>query len=370
MSLLDESFNRRRLLAAGAGAGLAYYGLGCTVSRSVDRSAEGQIIQPKIDGDLLIYNWAQYMDPALKKEFGEKYDVEVNEVNYDNLEAMVIKLRSGAQYDLIFPSTEYVYRLRQEGLLAQFDRALIPNEKGLSKFYDSPWWDPNSEFSIPYAYYTTGIAWRSDLVDGMTGSWNDLTNPAGEGNMFILDDFQEAIGEANLINGFDLNTIEDSEIETSKETLLDQKDAARGFSTNSVQNLVSGAAYIHQAWNGDIVNTRNQVDDPENYSYQTCSEGVPVGSDLMSIPINARSPGTALMFMNWMLEPEIAARNVAWNGYPQPVEGGLQEFAKLVKEEPSIDVNLAELDNGLEYRLDDPDARQLWTETFTEVKAG
>ena len=89
------------------------------------------------------------MDPALKKEFSEKYGVEVNEVNYDNLEAMVIKLRSGAQYDLIFPSAEYVFRLRNEGLLAQFDRGLLKNEGNLAAFYDSPWYDPNSEFSMP-----------------------------------------------------------------------------------------------------------------------------------------------------------------------------------------------------------------------------
>ncbi|MGZ5330679.1 MAG: polyamine ABC transporter substrate-binding protein [Solirubrobacterales bacterium] len=374
MSLLDESFNRRRLLQAGGGAALAAYGLGglagCTVSRSVDRSAEGQIVQPKIDGDLLIYNWTEYMDPALKKGFAEKYGVEVNEVNFDNLEAMVIKLRSGAQYDLIFPSTEYVYRLRREGLLTQFDRAGLSNADGLSSFYDNPWYDPNSEFSVPYAYYTTGIAWRDDEVTGMTGSWNDLSNPEGAGRMFILDDFQEAIGEANLINGFYLNTEDPDELETSKETLLKQKENARGFSTSTIQNLVSGAAVLHQAWNGDIVNVRNQVDDPENYKYETCTEGVPVGSDLMSIPINARSPGTALLFMNWILDPENAAQNVAWTGYPQPCEGGKQEFAKLVKEEPSIDVNLEDLANGDEYRLDNPDARQLWTETFTEVKAG
>ncbi|MGZ5310025.1 MAG: polyamine ABC transporter substrate-binding protein [Solirubrobacterales bacterium] len=374
MSLHDEQFNRRRLLKAGAGAALSAYGLGalsgCTVSRSVDRSAEGQIVVPEIDGDLLIYNWGQYMDPAIKKGFSERYGVEVNEVNFDNLEAMVIKLRSGAQYDLIFPSSEYVLRLRNEGLLAQFDRSLLRNSDKVAAFYDSPWYDPNSEFSMPYAYYTTGIAWRDDIVSGMTGSWNDLSNPDGAGRMFILDDFQEAIGEANLINGFYLNTEEPDELEASKEVLLDQKENARGFSTNSVQNLVSGSAAIHQAWNGDIVNVRNQVDDPENYRYQTCVEGVPVGTDAMSIPINARSPGTALMFMDWILTPENAFKNVNWNGYPQPVEGGKEAFAKLVKEEPSIDVNLDELANGEEYRLDDPEARQLWTETFTEVKAG
>jgi len=346
---------RRELLATGAGAALAAYGLaGCTVSRQVDKSARGQAIKPKIDGDLLIYNWAQYMDPALKSEFAEKYGVEVQEVNFDNLEAMVIKLRSGASYDLIWPSTEYVARLNNEGLIARFDRELLRNNKNISPFYDSPWWDPDNDLSVPYAYYTTGIAWRNDIVSGMKGSWNDLVNPDADGKMFILDDFQEAIGQANLLNDFDLNTTDGTQIEKSKQTLLDQKQYA----------------VLHQAWNGDIVNVRNQVDDPDLYSYETCKEGVPVGTDLMCIPITAKSPGTAMLFIDWLITPENAYRNVMWNGYPQPVEGGQQAFAELVKTEPSIDVDLEALeDSALEYRLDDPTARQLWTETFVEVKA-
>ncbi len=368
---MSAELSRRQLLQTGAGLALAGYGLaGCTVERSVDRSAAGRIIKPEVDGDLLLYNWAQYMDPELKKGFEEKYGVKVTEVNYDNLESMVIKLRSGAQYDLIWPSTEYVARLDREGLLAHFDRGLLRNNDNISSFYDSPWWDPNDELGIPYTYYTTGIAWRSDEVTDMTGSWNDLLNPAGDGRMFILDDFQEAIGEANLINGFDLNTEDSAELEISKGTLLEQKDNARGFSTNSVQNLVSGAAVIHQAWNGDIVNVRNQVDDPSLYRYETCTEGVPVGTDLMCIPVNARSPGTAMLFMDWIIEPEHAAQNVRWNGYPQPCEGGKQAFAELVKDEPAIDVDLEALgEGGLEYRLDDPVARREWTDVFTEVKA-
>ena len=62
--------------------------------------------------------------------------------------------------------------------------------------------------------------------------------------------------------------------------------------------MVTGSAVMHQAWNGDIVNVRNQVDEPELYQYETCKEGVPVGTDLMSIPITARSPGTAMLFMD------------------------------------------------------------------------
>ena len=90
----------------------------------------------------------------------------------------------------------------------------------------------------------------------------------------------------------------------------------------------------------------------------------------MCIPVNARSPGTAMLFMDWIIEPENAATNVRWNGYPQPCEGGQQAFAELVKDEPAIDVDLEALgDGGLEYRLDDPVARREWTDVFTEVKA-
>ncbi len=368
---LGAPFTRRQALRAAAVGTLGAYGLsGCTVSRELDTPEGGVFAKPEVDGDLLLYNWAQYMDPDLKKRFAEEYDVEVNEVNFDNLEGMVTKLRAGGRYDLIWPTAEYAYRLNAEGLLAHFDRSDLKNADGISSYYDSGWWDPQSEFSVPYAYYTTGICWRNDEVSGMTGSWNDLTNPGGEGRMFILDDYQEAIGEANLINGWELNTTDPNELEISKETLLEQKEFARGISTNSTQNLVNGTAAIHQAWNGDIVNVRNQVDNPEDFSYETCEEGVPVGTDLMCIPVTSRSPGTALLFIDWILDPENSAQNVMWNGYPQPYDGAREAFAELVKEEPSIDVDLNALSNSaLEYRLDNADDRALWSQVWTEVKA-
>lgn len=367
MNVFDSRFNRRQALQAGAGAALAAYGLAACGG---DSPSEAKFVKPEIDGDLLIFNWAQYMDPALKKEFAEEYGVAVNEVNFDNLEAMLIKMRQGGgPYDLIFPSSEYVSRLSEEGLLATFDRDSLKNADGVDAYFDSPWYDPNSEYSLPYTYYTTGICWRDDVVKGMTGSWNDLTNPDGEGRMFILDDFQEAIGEANFLNGFELNTGDPEEIEASKQTLLDQKEFARGFSTNSTANLVSGTAVLHHAWNGDVVSVRNQVDNPEVFRYETCKEGVPVGSDATCIPNNSRSPGTALLFIDFLLRPENAAQNVMWHGYPEPCEGGNQAFAELVKEEPSIAINLDELDNGDEFALRDPEVRRLWLDTFTEVKA-
>ena len=178
---MTNRFTRRQLLEAGGGAALAAYGLsGCTVSRPVETADAGEIVKPKIDGDLLIYNWAQYMDPALKKEFGEKYGVEVNEVNFDNLEAMVVKLRSGGQYDLIWPSTEYVARLAARGCWAH-STATTSATAGHLAVLRQPLVGPEHRVLGPLHVLHDRDRLARRRGHGMTGSWNDLTNPDGEG---------------------------------------------------------------------------------------------------------------------------------------------------------------------------------------------
>ena len=311
------------------------------------------------------------MDPALKKGFGEKYGVEVKEVNFDNLEAMVIKLRSGASYDLIWPSTEYVDRLNAEGLLARFDRGLLRNNDNISSFYDSPWWDPENELSVPYTYYTTGIAWREDEVSGMTGSWNDLLNPDGEGRMFILDDFQEAIGEANLINGFDLNTPDPAELEISKQTLLDQKENARGF----LHQLRAEPGLRHRRAAPGLERRHRQRPQP--------------GRRARALPVRDLLGGRARRH-----RPDGDPDHLEEPGHRDAVHGldhrprergperelerlsatgrGRQAGVRRAGQGGALDRRRPRGARGLalEYRLDDPDARRLWTDIFTEVKAG
>ena len=151
-------FTRRQALQAAAAGALGAYGLsGCTVSREIDTPEGGVSVKPKIDGDLLLFNWSQYMDPDLQREFSEEYGVAVRELNFDNLEAMVTKIDQGGRYDLIWPTPEYAYRLNQRGLLANFDRSDLKNADGISSFYDSGWWNPEAKLSVPYTYYTSGI---------------------------------------------------------------------------------------------------------------------------------------------------------------------------------------------------------------------
>ena len=148
------------------------------------------------------------------------------------------------------------------------------------------------------------------------------------------------------------------------------KPNLRGYSSDTITTMTSGNANIQHLWNGDIVNIRNQVDNPENFKFQKCKEGIPVGSDTLAIPVNAKHPGTALLFIEHLLEPENAARNVAWIGYPMPYEGGATEsFESLVKDDPSINVTVDDLENGEQFENLGRENRRAWDRTWTEVKA-
>lgn len=359
---------RRELLQAGAGAAIALGLSSCGIGRGLQGDTD-RVIEPKVDGDLYYYNYSQYIDPALVKEFEKKYDVRVIESYFDSMEGMLAKLRAGNTYDVLFPTAEYVQRLIQQQQVLRIPRDKLENIDNIYGYFDNPWYDPDSAHSVPYSLYVTGIGYRADLLDNMTGSWNDLGNEEAAGRIYVLDDYQEALAAGNLLNGYDMNTVVESELEATKEWLLGLKPLLRGFSVDTITNMSSGNAWIQHLWNGDIINIRYRVDDPQAYQFQKCSEGFPVGSDAFVIPVNAEHPGTALLFIDFMLDPKNSASNVSWTGYPMPNRGQDQTFADLAKGDPQIVVTTEDLESGDQFANLEQTERELWTNTWLEVKA-
>jgi spermidine/putrescine transport system substrate-binding protein len=369
---MKEQWSRRELLRAGGGLALGATFAGCGVGLQEEAApppAE-KVVKAVPDGDLVYFNWAEYLEPKLIKAFEKEYGVKVRESNFDSMQGMMAKLRSGNRYDVIFPTAEWVDRLRKANQLMRIDLEQIPNASAVYPSFEAPWYDPDSDTTVPYTMYATGIIYRADKVSGMSGSWNDMGNPTADGRAYLLDDFQEVIGAGNLVNGADLNSVDPADVEAAKEWALGLKPKMRGFSTDDIQNMVSGNAWIHHGWNGDVVNVRNQVDNPENFTFQKCDEGIPLGSDCFAIPANAEHPGTALTFINFILDAENAAKNINYMGYPMPYTGPDEAFAALVKDDPSINVTVEDLQTGQQFGDLGVQGRRLWDQTWTEIKAG
>jgi spermidine/putrescine transport system substrate-binding protein len=370
----EGPMRRRELLQGSAGLALALGLAGCGVGEggggetTAKKAAPVKSIAAKPDGDLVYFNWSEYLDPKLIKDFEKQYGVKVRESNFDSMNGMMSKLRSGNRYDVIFPTADWAQRLIKGNQLLRFDKEQLKNSGTVYDYFAKPWYDPGADHTVPYALYASGIIYRKDKLE-LTGSWNDLGLDAAKGRIYMLDDYQEVLGAGAMATGSDLNTKDQAEIDKAKQWALDLKPKLRGYSTDDIQNMVGGNAWIHHGWNGDVVNIRNQVKKPDNYSFQKCTEGIPLGTDCISIPANAEHPGTALTFINFILEPENAARNIEYMGYPMPYKGPDETFANLVKDDPAIDVTVEDLTNGQQYASLGAAGRARWDEAWTEIKA-
>ncbi len=329
---------------------------------------------PEVDGDLVYFNWADYVHPKSMKGFQEEYGVEVIQSNFDSMEGMQAKLAAGNRYDVIFPSAQWVQKLNAANRLYPIDHSVLENAGLIFDHYPyfaDPWYDPGSAHSIPFSMYKTGLAWRKDkLGEELTGSWQDLWNEDAQGRTFLLDDRDEVLGMAALKLGLPLNTADVHELDEIVEEIESLRPYLRAFSSDDFGNLLSGDAWLTQCWSGDMAAVLWQAEDPDVFAFESPSEGTPVNTDTYAIPVNAEHPGTALLFIDYMLRPEVVAKNIGYIGYPMPVHGTEEVYDELVASYPECKVTLDDLDAGLSFTSSSIEATRVRDAAYTQIKVG
>lgn len=376
---LPPLLSRRSLLRTGAAGALA---LGLTGALSscgfmqpdvTASAADDTPIDVKVDGDLVYFNWADYVDPSVFAGFQKEYGVGIVQSNFDSMESMVAKLDAGNSYDVIFPSAKWAQLLAEAGQLRRIDHSKLRNAEavfGSYSYFDDPWYDPQSAHTVPFTMYKTGIGWRKDKLGALSGSWRDLWDAHADGNAFLLDDQDEVLGMAALALGLDPNTGRQSDLRRMTDLLATLRPHLRGFSSDDYDNLLSGDATITQAWSGDMVSVLDQAENASIYGFEVAKEGSPINSDCYAIPANARHPGTAMLFIDYMLRPENVIKNIKYIGYPMPVHGTEATYAELVRLLPQCIVEPGDLKAQLYYRNVSSSAQQARDAAWTNIEAG
>lgn len=376
MSPEARSLSRRSLLRAGMSTAVGLTAAGCgfvAASDAADRAAADAPIDVKVDGDLVYFNWADFVDPAVFAGFSREYGVKVVQSNYDSMEGMAAKLNTGNRYDVVFPSAKWAERLSRGGRLRRIDHARLRNAESVFGTYDyfaDPWYDPGSAHTVPFTMYKTGIGWRRDRLGDLTGSWDDLWDGRAEGKVFVLDDRDEVLGIGALKHGLPLTTGSPGDLDRVTETLRTLRPRLRGFSSDSYNNLLNGNADMTQAWSGDMAAMLAQAKDPSVFGFETAREGAPVNSDCYAIPADAPHPGTAMLFIDYMLRPENVKRNIEYIGYPMPVRGTEDTYSALVEPFPQCLVTAGELRDDRFFRNGTAAGEKARDAAWTDVKAG
>ncbi|WP_042422700.1 polyamine ABC transporter substrate-binding protein [Streptacidiphilus anmyonensis] len=370
-----SQLSRRSLLRAG-GLGVLGLGLaGCGFSQPATASPAqtDKPIDVKVDGPLVYFNWADYIDPSVFAGFQKEYGVKIVQSNFDSMPGMVAKLDAGNKYDVIFPSAKYAQRLAQAGRLRAIDHTKLRNAElvfGSYPYFEDPWYDPKSAHTVPFTMYKTGIGWRRDKLGALTGSWQDLWDAQSSGTTFLLDDEDEVLGMAALKLGLDPNTSAQGDLDRITSLLHTLRPNLRGFSSDDYNNLLDGTATMTQAWSGDMVCVLNQAKDATLYGFEVAKEGSPINSDCFAIPADAEHPGTAMLFIDYLLRPENAIKTIQYLGYPMPVHGTESTYAGLVKQLPQCMIEPGDLKPSLYFRNPTAAGAQARDTAWTDVKAG
>jgi spermidine/putrescine transport system substrate-binding protein len=299
-------------------------------------------LAPEQDATLQLYTWVAYINQDVVNSFAKKFKCKVQITTFNTMNEALSKLRSGLSYDLLVGATvDTLGQLVGTKLVQPLNHSYIPNITQAWPDFTNPFYDQGWQYTVPYTIYTTGIAWRKDLVDenpyAMKNPWSMLWQPKYKGRIAILDDYREGISLGLLKNGiYDLNTTDYRQIATSRKALEELTRLVNvRIDNNDYTEVPNASTWIHHAWSGDMAAAGYYMPKGvpvKNVGYWFPANGRgPVANDTNLVLSSATNPVLAHEFLNYFLDLPNVLNNISFNGYMQPLTGVTPQV--LVKEE-------------------------------------
>ncbi|MCB9139577.1 MAG: spermidine/putrescine ABC transporter substrate-binding protein [Caldilineaceae bacterium] len=327
----------------------------------------------RLDTELSVYNWTDYIDPEIIDQFEAECSVKVIYDTFSSNEDLLAKLQAGATgYDVIVPSDYMIAIMIQLDMLKELEKANLPNLSNLNEIFVDPPYDPGLVYSVPYQWGTTGIGYNIEATGEIPNSWEWIFNPEKaaqfDGKLSLLNDQREVIGAALKYAGYSMNSVDETELEAAKEVILAIKPYVATFDSDSFSEiLVAGDVVIGQGWSGDYFQDIYESEN-ENLGYVIPQEGGVIWTDNLAIPKTAPHPYTAEVFINYLLDTEIGAQLTNWTYFGSPNAAALPMIDDEVKNDPGV-YPPEETMAKLEFLSDLGEGTLLWDRIWTEIKS-
>ncbi len=260
--------------------------------------------------------WPDYIDPSTLAGFERETGIHVDLEIIPSSAALIERMRSNRPApDLLTPPDYGVRLLNKEGRLATLDHRQLPNLQNIEpRFLRGRGHDPESRVSVVKDWGTTGFMYRTDKVAEFPKSWKDFWKLAEKYSprVTVLDSPGEVIGAALKMRGHSYNSSGVAELLVARRDLLDLRAHLLCFETNYRPLLASGDVWLALGWNGDATSL-NAEGIPVHYVIP--SEGSQLWEDDWAIAAEARDPTAAHAFLDFVMRPEIAAREALYTRY-------------------------------------------------------
>jgi spermidine/putrescine transport system substrate-binding protein len=283
---------------------------------------------------LTIYNWGDYIDTDLIERFEEETGIKVIYETFDSNEAMMTKIeQGGTTYDIAIPSEYMIDKMRQEDLLVPLDHSKLPNLKNIDeRFIDLPF-DPENKYSVPYFWGTVGIVYNSKMLGGKKiTAWADLWDKDLKNEILLTDGAREVMGMGLNSLNYSLNDIDEEHLQEAKSKLDALTPNIKAIVGDESRMLLEAQeAAIGLVWSGVASEIMAENEDLE---YVVPKEGSNLWFDNMVIPKTTKNVDAAHQFINFMLDPKVAAQNAEYVSYSTPNKEALKYMPEeVVKDE-------------------------------------
>ncbi|MEK8216773.1 ABC transporter substrate-binding protein [Paenibacillus sp. FSL L8-0463] len=272
---------------------------------------------------LTIYNWGDYIEPELLKQFEQETGITVIYQTFDSNEAMLTKVeQGGTTFDVVVPSDYAIAKMREEKLLLPLNHSKIPNLANIDPQFMDLSFDPGNLYSVPYFWGTVGIIYNPEMTEGIDfSSWDSLWDSRLNNSIFLVDGAREVMGMALNSLHYSVNDRNEDHLQEALAKLNKLSPNVKAIVGDEVKMLLANEeAAVGIVWSGDASEI---MDENDKLDYVVPEEGSNKWFDNMVIPRTAANVEGAHKFIDFMLRPDVAAKNAEYVGYSTPNVPGL-----------------------------------------------
>jgi spermidine/putrescine transport system substrate-binding protein len=287
---------------------------------------------------LYLYTWTQYTDKELLTNFSAQTGMKVLADVYDSNDVMLAKFQAGGggTYSIIYPSDYMVQKMVGKNLLAEINRDRLIGLDNLFPRFQNPSYDENNRYSIPFNWGTTGLIYNSEVLQNPPEDWEYLWQNKAQLNkrMTLLNDVREVMGATLRMLGYSYNSQDENQIKQAYEKLQTLKPAIAAFDTDAWQNqMLAGDLFLAMCYSADGI--RVSQENPK-FKYVIPRSGSSLWTDTIVIPKTAPNPDGAYAWINFILQPEIAAQVSQRLSVATPNSSGFEQLPKQLQTNISL----------------------------------
>ena len=300
-----------------------------------------------------VYNWSDYIDPAVLEQFTAETGIKVNYDVFDSNEVLETKLLAGnTGYDVVVPTAAFMERQIKAGVFRKLDRSKLPNWSNLDPeiLQRVALHDPGNEHSVNHMWGTTGIGYNEAKVKAIdpnapVDSWNLVFDPKWavkfkDCGISFLDAPSEVVSAILAWKGKDPNSQNPDDLKLAEDVLTSVRPYVRMIhSSNYIDALANGELCVAVGWSGDVLQARDRAAEAGQgivVKYAVPKEGTIMWFDMYAIPADAPHPDNAHAFINFMMKPEVAAANSNFVNYASGNAAAVPLVNESVRNDPGV----------------------------------